>query len=158
METHKEFAYKPAGIGVRFVALIIDGMILGLLTGIFVYLPVILLAMFTLFFTNSQEQDSVLGSAYLICTPLSYAAYAVYYGYFYSRRGATPGKAIMRLKVLHSDVGCFPSFWQAAGREIIGKTLNAFVCGLGYLMPLFRSDKRALHDLVFSTRVVRRID
>lgn len=152
MESQSQFVYAPAGIGVRFVAIIIDGAMIGLLSSI-VYLPLYLAT----FFFDPEQGNLLQMAVSLLNYPLSWSIAALYVGFFYSRRGATPGKTVMKLKVLHSESGAFPSFWQSVGRELIGKTLNLFSCCLGYLMPLFRADKRALHDLAFSTRVVQRV-
>ena len=42
------------------------------------------------------------------------------------------------------------------GVETVGKFLSALILMIGFIMAGFRQDKRALHDLLFRTQVLRR--
>ncbi|HEY7435459.1 MAG TPA: RDD family protein [Methylomirabilota bacterium] len=66
-------------------------------------------------------------------------------------RGQTLGKMAFRIRVVTLDGGSL-SFGQAVLRHI-GSWLSAVILGIGYLLAAFRSDKRALHDLLAGTRV-----
>lgn len=76
-----------------------------------------------------------------------------YAGFFYSRYGQTPGKAVFGLRVVRSGTG-----------ENIGFFRGAFRDGLIYLLPIVwmiggivmycRIDAKALHDLIFGTQVI----
>lgn len=77
-----------------------------------------------------------------------------YYGYFYSQKGASPGKMLMNLEVIDSVSGKRLTPWKAFFREAIGKPISAIPFFMGYLIVLFRDDRRALHDLLFDTQVV----
>lgn len=159
MAQQDELTYAPAGYWARFVACVIDSFAVQLLCSLLILPLLIVAALFDAVLLDSFEDLFVtLVSIGSYGYGLGFIVSALYYGYFYSRRGATPGKAVMGLKVLHSEVGSFPSFLQAIGREVIGRPLELITCMLGYLLPLFRADRRALHDLVFLTRVVRRTD
>lgn len=72
------------------------------------------------------------------------------------RGGQTPGKKLMKIRVinLRTADGGFESRKQVLGREYFGKVLSS-VFMVGYLLPIFRKDKRALHDLMSDTRVIR---
>jgi len=70
-----------------------------------------------------------------------------------SRDQATIGKRWMRLKVVDEENERI-SFARATGRYL-AKYISALPCFLGFLMALFSSRGRALHDRLAGTRVVR---
>ena len=77
----------------------------------------------------------------------------LYYGFFLSRKGATPGKMLFRLRLRLNDgrnVGWFRAFF----RETIGKFISWAPLGLGHAAGIFRKDGRTLHDIIFDTEVV----
>jgi uncharacterized RDD family membrane protein YckC len=43
---------------------------------------------------------------------------------------------------------------RAFGRYF-GKLLSAIILGIGYIMAAFDSEKRALHDMICDTRVIK---
>ncbi len=77
---------------------------------------------------------------------------SVYYGYFLSTQGATPGKKLLGLAVIRPD-GSNVSFVRGMCRSW-ATSLSGIICGIGYLMALFDDEKRALHDHICDTRVV----
>lgn len=66
--------------------------------------------------------------------------------------GQTAGKEMLGVRVVRLD-GRPIGRYHAAGRLLAG-LLSWLTLGLGFLVPLFREDRRALHDLVARTRVV----
>ena len=84
---------------------------------------------------------------------ISFAIAFLYYGWFYKNKGATPGKMLMRLRIARADTGTNLTYWRAFGRETLGKILSSMVLFIGFLLVVFRQDKRALHDLLFNTQV-----
>jgi uncharacterized RDD family membrane protein YckC len=85
---------------------------------------------------------------------ISFAIAFLYYGWFYKNKGATPGKMLMRLRIARADTGTNLTYWRAFGRETLGKILSSLVLCIGFLLVIFRRDKRALHDLLFNTQVI----
>ena len=79
-----------------------------------------------------------------------------YYGYFYSVKGASPGKLLLGLEVTGLDGVTRLTPWRAFFRESIGKFISAVPIFTGYIIVMIRLDHRALHDLLFDTRVVHR--
>lgn len=77
-----------------------------------------------------------------------------YYVFFTGYSGQTPGKMLLRIKVVRLD-NTQVSYGQAFIRETIGKFISGIVLGIGYLMVALRSDKRALHDLMADTKVIK---
>jgi uncharacterized RDD family membrane protein YckC len=78
-----------------------------------------------------------------------------YFAWFYKHKGATPGKMIFGLKVVDVETGANVGYGRAVFRETIGKIVSAMILGIGFIMMLFRRDKRGLHDLLSRTEVVR---
>jgi uncharacterized RDD family membrane protein YckC len=68
-------------------------------------------------------------------------------------RGATIGKEMIGIVVVRAD-GRPISRNQALGR-VLAAGLSTLPLGIGFLLPLLREDRRALHDLACGTKVVR---
>jgi uncharacterized RDD family membrane protein YckC len=86
-------------------------------------------------------------TGYLLFVGLIYAAY------FTGVSGRTPGKMVMGLRVVDT-YGRAPGFFRALLRVVFG-TLGTLAAGLGLLFMIFDPARRALHDRLFKTRVIR---
>jgi uncharacterized RDD family membrane protein YckC len=95
------------------------------------------------------ETLMALGFVYLIDLAIG----ATYETVFVSRFGATPGKMALDLKVVRPDGGPV-SVGRAAGRYF-AKIVSGIVLMIGYIMAGFDPEKRALHDMMCDTRVVK---
>lgn len=81
---------------------------------------------------------------------------AVYYVFFLGKFGATPGKMANKIRVVNPD-GSRISYGKAFGRYFASNYLSGmFTLCIGYLMAIWDSEKRALHDRICNTRVVRK--
>jgi uncharacterized RDD family membrane protein YckC len=69
------------------------------------------------------------------------------------KMGATPGKMAMKLKIVRPD-GSPLSFGRAAARYF-AKGVSWMTLGIGFIMIAFDAEKRALHDRICDTRVIR---
>jgi uncharacterized RDD family membrane protein YckC len=78
---------------------------------------------------------------------------AVYNTYLVGHYGATLGKMACGLKVVPPDGGGI-GYPQALGRHF-AEVLSGLIFAMGYIMAAFDSEKRALHDRICNTRVVR---
>lgn len=87
---------------------------------------------------------------------LSWILHFLYAGYFYKERGATLGKLAMNIKVVDVETGRNLTFIKGAFRDTLGKALSALILMVGFLMAFFTKDRRALHDFIFQSRVVRK--
>lgn len=77
----------------------------------------------------------------------------VYFALFESSvRQATPGKMLVGIFVT-DEQGRRISFWRALGRTL-GKVLSKCFCYLGYIIALFTERSQALHDLLACTLVL----
>ena len=79
--------------------------------------------------------------------------YGLIYAFLLSKFGQTPGKKAYGLRVLNARDGKNISFFQAILR-FVGFLFSATIL-IGLLFPLYRKDKKGLHDLIASTIEVK---
>ena len=84
---------------------------------------------------------------------LGYPIAIAYETYFVGRYGATLGKMVFGLKVVRAD-GQSVSYGRAFGRYW-ASLLSSMTVTIGFIMAGFDSQKRALHDRICDTRVIR---
>ena len=139
---------EPAGFFIRLLAYFIDMLIVSAIAA-----PVreILGFVFNLV---------TFGNGALVAGPVAFISFYgtvfAYFGYFYSEKGASPGKMLFKIQI-HDAEAPFArlSYGKAFFRESIGKIAAAAPLFIGFLVSLFRADRRALHDLLFDTKVTR---
>lgn len=139
-------AATPAGFWIRFVASVIDQMILSV-----VLFPMNLGVGIAGAFIGPELQAVLTGVSWIV--PVAANVFA--YGWFYKHRGGTPGKLLFGLRVVNVEDGTNIGYGQTAVRETIGKAISAIVLGIGFIMAGLRADKRGLHDLLASTQVIK---
>ncbi len=103
-------------------------------------------------FRNIQANGpnfGIIGLIYLI----SFVIQCAYFTYFWSQRGASPGQMILGLKVVTAEGGPL-TVGRAFGRYW-AYLLSAFTLLIGYIIAAFDEQKRALHDYICGTRVIR---
>jgi len=83
---------------------------------------------------------------------LSTALYGIIYALFLSKFGQTPGKKAYEMKVVDSRNAKHIGFFRAVIRFVAFLFTAATLLGL--LLPLYRKDKKALHDILVGTLVV----
>src|SRR5262249_34825801 len=103
---------------------------------------------------SGQPSGMALGLQ-LLNIVFSFGVSFLYNGWFYRNKGATPGKLLLGLRVVDAQTGTYLSWGQTFMREIVGRFVDALTLMIGLIMAAFRSDKRALHDLVAGTQVLR---
>jgi uncharacterized RDD family membrane protein YckC len=84
--------------------------------------------------------------------PLALLLGVLYHVYFWSVKGATPGKELLDLRVVAED-GRSPIPLGSAVRRALGYLLGVASLGIGFLMVAFSG--RGLHDRIAGTRVVK---
>lgn len=138
-----------AGFWYRFVAMVLDYFLIFLiyvLGGAFLRI---------VFFSSKTSADhflmeitfSLIMWAFMLTISITYNF--IFIGYC----GQTPGKMLLRIKVVrldYSEVG----FGTAALREIYGKLLSSQFL-LGYLMVPFQPQKQAAHDKIADSYVIK---
>lgn len=122
---------KKATIGMRFLALIIDSMILGILF--------VLTGLFT--------------SNYTIQAVLEILFTFLYFGFTEGAMSATLGKKLCGIKVVDdsgNNITMGTAFFRAFGRLI-----STLILGIGFFIALFDDQNRTLHDRIAHTYVIR---
>lgn len=152
-----------AGFWLRFVALIIDGLVLMIPVGIFFVMIAIALGLSIPFkrFPSVDTPDALwagLGFEFITLIVLvSFVVNWIYYAACESSRWqATPGKMALGLYVTDLE-GNRISFAQASGRffgKLISKYLTIYI---GFIMAGFTAKKQALHDILAGCLVLRKI-
>lgn len=132
-----------ATLGVRFVARLIDGLIVGLATFVIGLVPGL--------------------DGFLISGIIGAALYIGYYAYFENDRGATFGKQAMSLQVVGADGGN-PSYEESVKRNIFGAfQIVPILGGLASLVATIAiavtinsaPDNRGVHDNFAGTTVLK---
>ena len=150
-----------ASIGSRFLAMLIDNLIMGC------GMAVVIVPLFVLLFGGMAASmpgerggepppEFMIGffAVYGLTFVISIVVPVVYEGVLLSRDGQTPGKKAMGLKVVTPE-GNDISRGQAWGRGGMRLAIG-FACALiDYVPAFFNDEKQCLHDMVASTRVVR---
>lgn len=145
-----ESALRPAGFWIRVVATLIDGLF-------FVAVATLTLAVAILTRAGIgasavlSEGDSTVAAAVAVAFYLYFLA--AYYIVLHGATGQTLGKMAVGVRVVSLEGGEIS--YGVSFVRWVGYFLSTFTFLLGYLMVGVRADKRALHDLVAGTRVVR---
>ncbi len=137
---------RCAGFFRRLLAFAVDSLIAWLFTVLLSFLARILgfgaLGFFTenVFFNFTAA--NVVG--YLIIT--------LYFVIFTKCIGATPGKMLLRIKVVSSELSPL-SWWRIIYRETVGRYLSSLLL-VGYLVLAVDPQHRGFHDMLADTRVI----
>jgi uncharacterized RDD family membrane protein YckC len=100
-------------------------------------------------FLSTDLAETLSGSFLLLWLALAW----VYIGWFTRHGGQTPGKMLCGIRIVSAD-GREPSWGQALLRPA-GYLVSWLPLGLGFVMAAFPPSKRALHDWLTDTRVIR---
>lgn len=144
-----------AGFGARFLALAVDGMIVGAIY-LILMIPVLIMGVMTAAGGRQNPAAvapliSVLG---LLFQLIGWAATVGYYIYF-TAKGQTLGKKALKIKVVGVENAQAPGYTKAFLREVVGKMVSAMIFGLGYLWMLWDGKKQTWHDKIAGTVVVK---
>ena len=145
----KEFA----GFGARFLASMVDGMIVGAIYFVLM-IPVLIVGVMTAAGGGRQNSGAVISGLGLVFQLIDWAATVGYYIYF-TAKGQTLGKKALKIRVVRVENGDAPGYTKAFLREVVGKTVSAMVFGLGYLWMLWDRKKQTWHDKIAGTVVVK---
>lgn len=127
--------HNYANFGRRFLAVLIDAVLLGFMGGV-------LGALMSKDGTNTaQTLGAIIGLGYQI--------------YFIGKKGQTLGKMAMGIKVVLEGTQNAPGYGKAILREVVGKFISGIALSLGYLWMLWDPKKQAWHDKIAGTIVVR---
>ena len=146
-----------AGFFPRVLATLVDSIIL-LALNLLLLSPVFLVLLFREAFQSADLlRDWAFLGILVGCSLMIFGANLWYVVGGWARTGRTPGKALLRLSVVPAGpseptpgIGL-----QRAFVRVLAYSLSGALLGIGFLLVLFRKDRRALHDLLAGTRVVR---
>ena len=111
-----------------------------------IYTPILFIIAYTFMDGKDDFQSSE------IAPLLGVALYGIIYTLLLSKFGHTPGKKAYEMKVVDDKTGKNIGFFKASFRFIA--FLFTATTLLGLLLPFYRKDKKALHDLICGTIVV----
>lgn len=77
----------------------------------------------------------------------------VYSIFFVSLKGATPGKMLLKMKIVDRNY-TKPHFWRVVLRESVGKYVSGLLLLISGLLVIFQKQKRSLHDFIADTYVI----
>lgn len=135
-EMRSETEVKYAGFWIRFVAVVIDGIIISVVSFILVAI-----------------MNGLAGDFY----GAKFFGYVITWGYYIfmtDRYQATLGKKLLGLKVVSEDFSK-ASLGNIILRETVGKLISSIILLIGYIMVAFNTRKRALHDIISGTVVIK---
>ena len=140
---NKTAKFSIASLRFRIFAALIDGVILIILYFILSLITGVILR-------SLNNRVTSLGARFP--QMLVMGVTVLYYTWLIGRYGQTPGKYALGIKVvrLNEDI---PGYMIAFFRWL-GYVLNGITCGAGYLVALFNSRRRGLHDYLAGTKVV----
>ena len=135
------------GFWARFVAIILDALVLGLLTT----------AVAPLFGTGAIITTTTGAGG----VQVNYAANAIgtlvgllYFVGFWSLRGQTPGMIPFRLRIVRASDGSRPD-WVICLLRYVGLIISIAVIFIGVIWAAFDSRKQGWHDKIAGTVVIR---
>jgi uncharacterized RDD family membrane protein YckC len=150
--------YGYGGFWRRFIAKILDAIIMAVVS---VPLNMVLSSMIVgsaNYFSPQIDPHSTAGlGAFFLFQGVSILVnlgLGIGYAVFFIRKyQATPGKLAMGLKLLRTD-GSHLTIGRIIGRYF-AEVVSAIVLYIGYIMAGFDNEKKALHDIICDTRVIK---
>ena len=150
--TGSELLSKPrAGFWVRFIAYIIDSILLVITGGILDFVTGLGIGIGAIISGSTAEETEIVAGifGFIINITLS----LIYYVVFVGAKGQTPGKMVLGLKIIKTS-GEEMTYGRAFLRWI-GYGVSFLILGIGFLMIAFSREKQGLHDKIAGTYVVK---
>lgn len=135
----------------RFAAYFVDGIITGIIGAIIGGVLAVAFGAAGAMSGDHKETGVIL--VQLVSFGVSFGVRAAYFIYFIGKSGQTPGKKICKIKVVTAD-GSPVGYGKATGR-FFGYMLSSLILGIGFFMAAWDEEKRALHDRLCNTRVIK---
>jgi uncharacterized RDD family membrane protein YckC len=83
------------------------------------------------------------------------ALWWIYFVVSWGKAGASPGKWVLGLRIVDYKQR-YPIGFGRATLRLLAYCVSSLTLGIGHLLVILRHDRRALHDILAGTRVVRR--
>ena len=150
---------KYAGFWIRFVAYLIDSLVLFGISFILFFAGVISMGLVIYYSHINQRQFSVaLSNTYIGATVACYLLFGFVIPWLYfalqfsSKSQATLGMRAVGVKIVGYDYKRI-SFGRATGR-FFGMILSGLILYIGFIMIAFTKRKQGLHDFIAETYVI----
>lgn len=135
------------GFWVRFLAYILDSLILGV--------PMFFFGFFFGLFGAATGSEEAMGASMIVLILFSLIVSFVFYIYLpTTSMQATPGKRLMGYKIVNEEGG--PITLGQSILRYIGMYLGSLLFYIGFIMIGLSPKKQGLHDLIAKTYVVTR--
>lgn len=146
--------HRYGGFWIRFLARVIDGAILWafFIALLFIWEAVMQRVILNPAKATPSDLAAVMGGLGLIYL-LSTAAVVLYESWFLFRRGATPGKLAVGVRVVRPNAEPL-TLGRCIGRAFAYLLTSMVPLAVGFIMAGVDEEKRALHDRLCDTRVV----
>ncbi|KGP91798.1 membrane protein [Pontibacillus chungwhensis BH030062] len=129
---------RPAGFGVRLLANLIDGIIVGVILSFITFL------FYGDFYKEDYNITDLLSTLYLIIVPVVWKGYVI-------------GKRLMNIRIVKKN-GENVTILTMILRVIVAGLLYGLTIGIAFIvsaiMVAVREDKRAIHDFIAGTYVI----
>jgi uncharacterized RDD family membrane protein YckC len=148
-------AFSYGNFGRRFVAKLLDGIILWMVSMVVnVALAAILYGGMNFLAPDPSQVSMTNMFIYQGVSTLCAIGIGLAYSIFFIRRyDATPGKMALGLKLIRPD-GSSLSIGRIIGRYF-AEWISSMILLIGYIMAGFDDERRALHDRICETRVIK---
>ena len=148
------YMYEKGGFWIRFVAFIVDNIIICITVALLSYVAGIAAEMGGITRNARPEEVEHLATLFGLFIGLFFGP--VYFTLFTGWDGQTIGKWIFGLRVVRTS-GDPIGYWKALLRYT-GYSVSLLLFGLGFFMIAVDRNKRGLHDLIAGTYVIREHD
>ena len=138
---------RYAGFWIRFAAYFLDGIILGIFNMILGFI-------IGLGAASTGDESGVALGLQVVLNLIGIVIGVTYFTFFNGRFGATPGKMACGLTIVTAEgqpityLRAFARYWATL--------LSTLTLLIGFIIAAFDDQKRALHDHICSTRVIRK--
>jgi len=153
----RQQASKPAGFWIRLPAFVVDGIILQMISMVVTVVGLFVWSWGAGGAVSLPDSPDRVFEAYASISGLiaffMFAVNAAYYTLFHAGPGQTPGKMLMKIRVVRAD-DCGLSYGAALIRWI-GYFVNTLFFFLGFLWVGLSRSKRGWHDYLAGSKVIR---
>jgi uncharacterized RDD family membrane protein YckC len=145
----------PGGFWIRLVAYLLDAFIVSIAAVIIIGIFIAIVLLSDESIDDSMDSLFIIGCAVVMVLALLVINWLYEALMTSSPRGATLGKQALGLRILRAD-GAQLSFGRATARHFLKVMITPLVpFAIGYLMAAFTGRKRALHDVLGDTLVIK---
>ena len=142
------------GFWIRFVAYFIDGLVL--MVPVAIICAIFFVVLGVTWDEDEENQGAIIAGVFALAGVLIVISWLYEALMTSSERGATLGKMAFGLRIVRAD-GARLSFGRATARHFLKTMITPLVpFGIGYLLAAFTDRKRALHDIMADTLVIKR--